>query len=410
MNSVINFDVETVRNEFPLVSGRLESDSIVYLDNAATTQKPHSVLSALEEYYQRYNSNVHRGVHTLSDEATIAFEQARQTVADFINAESSSEIIWTRGTTEAINLVANCLPPDVIGPGDIILLSEMEHHSNIVPWQMLAERQAAEVKAVPVREDGTLDLEQFHSLLSERVKVFAITHVSNALGTINPIKRMLSAAHEVGAISVVDGAQAVAHQKVDVRDLNCDYYAFSSHKMYGPTGLGVLYGKSQRLDQMPPWQGGGEMIEKVAIHSTTYQKAPYKFEAGTPDISGAIATGKAVEFVIDMHEQGANEYESELLKYATSMLNQIDGVKIVGNAPEKGPIVSFLLDKGHPHDLGTLLNNQGVAVRTGHHCAMPLMDSLGIPGTVRASLALYNSRMDIDQLVKAVEKSSSMLA
>ena len=404
------FDPVSTRKDFPLIAGRADVDQIVYLDNAATTQKPESVLAALSHYYSNFNANVHRGVHTLSDEATLAFEDARQTVADFVNAQSVQEIVWTRGTTESINLVAACCGFMHLGENDVILVTELEHHSNIVPWQMLAERTGASLKAVPVLEDGTLDFEQFGRLLDERVKIAAFSHVSNALGTINPIRDMIEQSHANGAIAVIDGAQAAAHMALDVQALDCDFYAFSGHKMYGPTGIGVLYGKASLLNAMPPWQGGGEMIESVTIEKTTYQGLPYKFEAGTPNIAGAIGLQAAVRYIDSLDREGLNSHENDLLAYATSSLNQIDGLKIVGTAPHKGPIVSFLLQNGHPHDVGTLLNSQNVAVRTGHHCAMPLMESLGIPGTVRASFALYNSREDVDRLVSAVVKANQLMS
>ena len=410
MSTVQAFDPVSTRKDFPLIAGRADVDQIVYLDNAATTQKPESVLAALSHYYSNFNANVHRGVHTLSDEATLAFEDARQTVADFVNAQSVQEIIWTRGTTESINLVAACCGFIDLDENDVILVTEMEHHSNIVPWQMLAERTGASLKAVPVLEDGTLDFEQFRRLLDERVKIAAFSHVSNALGTINPIRDMIEQSHAIGAIVVIDGAQAAAHMALDVQALDCDFYAFSGHKMYGPTGIGVLYGKTSLLNAMPPWQGGGEMIESVTLEKTTYQGLPYKFEAGTPNIAGAIGLQAAVRYIDSLDREGLNSHENDLLAYATSSLNQIDGLKIVGTAPHKGPIVSFLLQNGHPHDVGTLLNSQNVAVRTGHHCAMPLMESLGIPGTVRASFALYNSREDVDRLVSAVVKANQLMS
>lgn len=404
------FDLVSTRKDFPLIAGRADVDEIVYLDNAATTQKPESVLAALTHYYSNFNANVHRGVHTLSDEATLAFEDARQTVADFVNAQSVQEIIWTRGTTESINLVAACCGFLHLGENDVILVTEMEHHSNIVPWQMLAERTGASVKAVPVLDDGTLDFEQFRQILDERVKIAAFSHVSNALGTINPIGDIIDQIHEIGAIAVIDGAQAAAHMALDVQALDCDFYAFSGHKMYGPTGIGVLYGKASLLNSMPPWQGGGEMIESVTLEKTTYQGLPYKFEAGTPHIAGAIGLQAAIRYIESLDREGLSAHETDLLAYATSGLNQIDGLKIMGTAPHKGPIVSFVLQNGHPHDVGTLLNTQNVAVRTGHHCAMPLMESLGVPGTVRASFALYNSRNDVDRLVSAVVKANQLMS
>lgn len=410
MSSRQEFDLVATREDFPLIAGRATADQIVYLDNAATTQKPDAVLAALSHYYSNFNANVHRGVHTLSDEATLAFEDARRTLADFVNAESVQEIIWTRGTTESLNLVAACQGHSGLGKNDVILVTEMEHHSNIVPWQMLSERTGASLQAVRVLPDGTIDLDDFEKLLDERVKMVAFSHVSNALGTINPVQDLVASAHDVGAIAIVDGAQAAAHMPIDVQALDCDFYAFSGHKMYGPTGIGVLFGKASLLNAMPPWQGGGEMIESVTLQKTTYQGPPYKFEAGTPNISGAIGIQAAARYLNSLDRSAVDSHESDLLAYATSSLNQIDGLKIVGTAIDKGPIVSFILEDSHPHDIATLLNSQNIAVRTGHHCAMPLMDSLGIPGTVRASFALYNSRNDVDRLVEGVIKAQQLVS
>ena len=394
------------RADFPLLA---ERDDIVYLDNAATTQKPATVLDALRRYYQTTNANVHRGAHRLSDEATGAFETARETLARRINAHSPREVIWTRGTTESINLVAAVYAPLVLGEDDGVLITEMEHHSNIVPWQNACRRTGAVLKAVRVLPSGELDLDDFDAKLDERTRIVALSHVSNALGTVNDIDNLIAKAKERGAAVVVDGAQAVAHFDVDVRELGCDFYAFSGHKMYGPTGIGVLYGREELLENMPPWQSGGEMIERVRIEATTYAPLPFKFEAGTPDISGVVALGAAVDYLDDLDSGAVQAHETDLLAHATSALKQVEGLRVVGTAPVKGPVLSFLLDGAHPHDVGTLLDAQGVAVRTGHHCAMPLMDRLGIPGTVRASFSLYNSGDDVDKLARALHEVRGML-
>ena len=394
------------RNDFPLIGNRAD---LIYLDNAATTQKPTVVLDALARYYRCANANVHRGAHRLSDEATAAFEAAREILARRINARSSKEVLWTRGTTEAINLVAACYGPIAVGDGDRILITEMEHHSNIVPWQQLCQRTGAVLRAVRVLPSGELDRDDFDAKLEEQPRIVSISHVSNALGTVNDLSTLIPRAKAVGATVVVDGAQAVAHFDIDVQALDCDFYAFSGHKMYGPTGIGVLYGREKLLEAMPPWQSGGEMIERVRIEQTTYAPLPFKFEAGTPDISGAVALAAAVDYLDGLDGEAVTNHETSLLAYASASLNRVEGLRIVGTAPAKGPVVSFLLDGVHPHDVGTLLDQQGVAVRTGHHCAMPLMDALGIPGTVRASFSLYNSPADVDKLSQAVRTARSML-
>jgi len=394
------------RDDFPLIGKR---GDVVYLDSAATTQKPDAVLQALQAYYETANANVHRAAHKLSDDATRAFEAARETVARRINARSSREVIWTRGTTEAINLVAAVYAPLVLGEDDQVLITEMEHHSNIVPWQNACRRTGAVLRAVRVLPCGELDDDDFDAKLNERTKIVAVSHVSNALGTVNDLSTLIRRAKDAGAAVVVDGAQAMAHLDVDVQALDCDFYAFSGHKMYGPTGIGVLYGREQLLENMPPWQSGGEMIERVRIEATTYAPLPFKFEAGTPDISGVIALAAAVDYLDGIDGEAVRAHEAKLLGRATSMLNQVEGLQVVGTAPSKGPVLSFLLDGAHPHDVGTLLDAQGVAVRTGHHCAMPLMDRLGIPGTVRASFGLYNSHEDVDRLAHAVREARAML-
>ena len=400
-------DIAALRADFPLIEGR---DDVVYLDNAATTQKPRTVLDAVRAYYETTNANVHRGVHQLSDAATDAFEGARGRVARRINAAGPSEIVWTRGTTEAINLVAQSYAASVLRPGDRVLVTELEHHSNIVPWQMACERAGATLVAAAVTPEGTLDVEDFEARLGRGdVRIAAFGHVSNALGTVHPVADLVAMARAAGAATVVDGAQAMAHYGVDVRALDCDFYAFSGHKMYAPTGIGVLYGREALLEAMPPWQGGGEMIQEVRIEATTYAGLPFKFEAGTPNIAGAIGLAAAIDYLEALDPLAMAHHEGGLLHRATAGLQQIEGVRIVGTAPDKGPLVSFLMDGAHPHDIGTLLDRQGIAVRTGHHCAMPLMRRLGIPGTVRASFALYNSTEDVARLVAGVHKARSFL-
>ena len=396
------------RKDFPILDQQVNGAPLVYLDKAATSQKPHVVIDALKDYYHRYNANVHRAVHALSDQATVAFEHARDRVREFVNAGSRNEIIFTRGTTESINLVANCYT-GLLKPGDEILISHMEHHSNIVPWQMLAARTNAVLKACDVNSQGDIDLESFAELLTDKTKIVAIGHVSNALGTVNPLQQIIEQAHEAGAVVVVDGAQAVPHFDVDVSALDCDFYAFSGHKMYGPTGIGVLYGKEKLLDLLPPWQGGGEMIETVSINKSTYNTLPYKFEAGTPNIAGAIGLGAAIDYLTQLPRDEIKTSEDELLRLTLSQLKQIDGVRLVGEPEKRISVVSFLVDGSHPHDVGTLLDQQGIAVRTGHHCAMPLMAQLGIPGTVRASFSLYNSHEDVDRLIAGVRKAVSFI-
>lgn len=401
----MSFDVESVRAAFPLIAG---SDAI-YLDNAATTQKPRVVLDALRIYYETYNANVHRAAHHLSDKATDAFERSRQVLAHRINAKHAHEVIWTRGTTEAINLVAACYAQSRLKQGDEVLISEMEHHSNIVPWQIACAQTGASLKAIRVQPDGVLDLDDFAALLSDATRIVAIAHVSNALGTINPIEHIIDLAHSHDAEVLVDGAQAAAHLPLDVQALGCDFYAFSGHKVYGPTGIGILYGKESLLDAMPPWQAGGEMIEEVRLEGTTYQSLPYKFEAGTPNIAGAIGLAAAIKYINGLDGDSLISHEQQLLHCATDGLDAIEGVRIVGTGSAKGPVVSFLVEGSHPSDVGTLLDQQGVAVRTGHHCAMPLMEALDLPGTVRASFSLYNRPSDVDRLIESVEKARSFV-
>ncbi len=400
--------MNAIRDDFPILERVHRDAPLVYLDNAATTQKPVAVIEAIADYYRQHNANVHRAAHVLAEEATTLMEDARTACQAFIGARDRAEIIFTRGTTEAINLVAFGLT-SVCRPGDEILLTEVEHHSNIVPWQMLAERSGAVVKAVKVREDGELDLEDFYAKLSDKTRIFTCNHVSNALGTVNPVKELVQAARDAGAITLVDGAQAVLHKHVNVAELDCDFYAFSGHKLFGPTGIGVLYGKLDRLEALPPWQGGGEMIETVTLSGSTYQKPPYKFEAGTPHIAGAIGLGAAINYLNAIPRDELVAAENELVAKTLSQLRQIPGFRLIGEPAERSAVISFLIDGAHPQDVGTLLDQQGVAVRTGHHCAMPLMQALGIPGTVRASFSLYNNAEDADRLIKAVDKATTFL-
>ena len=394
------------RADFPLLA---DVADVVYLDNAATTQKPRQVLQALEDYYRRRNANVHRGAHRLSDEATRAFEAARETVAQRVNARAPREVIWTRGTTEAINLVAASYAPLVLGEGDEVLITHMEHHSNIVPWQLACSRFGAKLRAVAVLANGELDMDDFDAKLCPRTKIVAVAHVSNALGTVNDVAGIAARSRAAGAVTVVDGAQATPHLAVDVQALGCDFYAFSGHKMYGPTGIGALIGREELLQAMPPWQTGGEMIEHVRLEATTYAQLPFKFEAGTPNIAGAIGLAAAVDYLESLDFDAVRAHEADLLAYATASLNQIPDVNLIGTAAHKGPVLSFTTATAHPHDIGELLDQQGVAVRTGHHCAMPLMERLGVHGTVRASFALYNSLADVDALAAALRKALSLL-
>ena len=401
-------DIHALRAQFPILDQQVNGKPLVYLDNGATTQKPVAVLDALQNYYRGVNSNVHRGAHYLSDEATGQFEGARQTVADFLNA-SREEILWTKGTTESINIVAQCVAREQLQPGDEVLISTSEHHANIVPWQQACLATGATLKVIPLHDDCSLDLDAFDSLLSDKTKIVAIGHASNALGTLNPVKHMVAKAKAAGAITLVDGAQAVAHFPVDVQDLGADFYAFSGHKLFGPTGIGVLYGRRELLDAMPPYQTGGEMIEVVTFEKSTWNQLPYKFEAGTPNIAGAIGLGTAINWLNGQDRAALEAHENALLAYATEQANAFDGLKIIGTAASKVSVLSFLLDGGHPADVGMLLDKQGVAVRTGHHCTMPLMDSLGIPGTVRASFSIYNTLDEVDRLFAALEKVKTFL-
>ncbi|HVE70208.1 MAG TPA: cysteine desulfurase [Thermoanaerobaculia bacterium] len=398
------YDVSRIRRDFPILASHARGKRLIYLDNAATTQKPQAVIDRIVRYYTQENSNVHRGVHYLSEIATIQFENARSTVQRFINAREIKEIVFTRGTTEAINLVAQTWGRTNVGEGDEIIITAIEHHSNIVPWQMLCAEKGAKLRVAPVFDSGELDVEELERMLSERVKLVAVGHASNALGTINPVKRIVAAAHAHGALVLVDGAQGVPHLRVDVQDLGCDFYAFSGHKVYGPTGIGVLWGRESLLDAMPPWQGGGDMILSVSYEKTTYNALPYKFEAGTPNIEGVIGLAAALDYVGGIGLDAIAAYEHDLLEYATRRLLEIDGLRIIGQAPEKAAVISFVLEGVHPHDIGTILDQEGVAVRTGHHCAQPLMMRFNVPATGRASFGLYNTREEADALVAALHK------
>jgi cysteine desulfurase/selenocysteine lyase len=399
-----SFDVQKVREDFPILKETVHGKPLIYLDNAATSQKPRSVIDATARYYSADNSNIHRGVHLLSQRATTEYEDARIKVQSFINAAHSQEIIFVRGTTEAINLVVNSYGRANVRSGDEILITTMEHHSNIVPWQILCEEKGAKLRVVPITDEGDLILEEFDKLLNERTKFVSLAHVSNALGTINPVRRIIESAHSLGIPVLLDGAQAAPHAKIDVQELDCDFYAFSGHKLFGPTGIGVLFGKSHLLDAMPPYQGGGDMIATVTFEKTTYNTLPYKFEAGTPNIAGTIALGTAIDYVNQIGLDNIAKYEHELLEYGTEALSQVSGLRLIGTAKEKASVFSFVLEGIHPHDVGTILDREGIAIRTGHHCTMPLMNRLGIPATSRASLAFYNTKDEIDALVAGIHK------
>ena len=400
----LSLDPETVRGDFPILQQTVYGKPLVYLDNAATSQKPQAVIDAMANYYSMDNSNIHRGVHLLSERATRAYEETREKVRRFINAAETKEIIFTRGTTEAINLVATSYGRANVKTGDEVLISAMEHHSNIVPWQILCDEKGARLRVAPINDDGELILEEFEKLVSEKTKLVSVVHVSNALGTINPIRAIVEIAHRHGARVLIDGAQAAPHVKLDVQELDCDFYAFSGHKVYGPTGIGVLYGKADLLDAMPPYQGGGDMIASVTFEKTTYNTLPYKFEAGTPNIAGTIGLGAAIDYVDQVGIERIARHEHELLEYGTQALSGIAGLRLIGTANDKAGVLSFVLDSVHPHDVGTILDREGIAIRTGHHCAMPLMARFGIPATARASLGLYNTRDEIDKLVEGIHK------
>lgn len=397
-------DVSKIRSDFPILAREVYGQRLVYFDNAATSQKPQVVLDAIENYYKQANANVHRGVHFLSQLATNEYEGARAVVKKFLNAADTSEIIFTRGATESINLVAQSFGQKFVREGDEIIISTMEHHSNIVPWQLLCERTGATLKVIPINDDGELILEEYEKLLGPRTKIVAVGHVSNALGTVNPVKHIIDMAHAHGVPVLLDGAQAAPHLKIDVREIGCDFYAISSHKMCGPTGFGVLYGKTEWLEQLPPWQGGGDMIATVSFEKTTYNVLPYKFEAGTPHIEGAVGLATAINYLEGIGMDRIAAYEHELLDYATELIGSIRGVRLIGTAREKAAVLSFTVNDVHPHDIGTILDQEGIAVRAGHHCAQPVMTRFGVPGTVRASFAFYNTKEEIDALSSGLER------
>jgi cysteine desulfurase/selenocysteine lyase len=403
-------DVQKIRKDFPILSSKVNGKPLVYFDNAATSQKPWSVIKAIEHYYTDLNSNVHRGVHHLSQQATDAFEASRKKITAFINAEHDHEVIFTKGTTEGINLVAHCYGKQFVNHGDVIIISALEHHSNIVPWQLLCEDRGAQLKVIPINEKGELLLDELRAMLNEKVKLIAVNYVSNSLGTINPVRDIIELARKQNIPVLLDAAQAIQHVPVDVQELDVDFLAFSGHKMYGPTGIGVLYGKEKWLNLMPPYQGGGEMIKTVTFEKTTYNELPFKFEAGTPNIEAAICLSAAVDYINKIGLEKIQLYEHELLDYANEKLSEINGLKFVGTADNKASVVSFVVDKMHPYDVGTILDKLGIAVRTGHHCTQPLMDFYGIPGTVRASLAFYNTKEELDTLADAVKRSVRMLS
>ena len=402
-------DINTIRADFPILSRTVNGKPLVYFDNGATSQKPQIVINAITKYYQEINANIHRGVHTLSQLATDAYEVSRGKIQNHINAQFAHEVIFTSGTTHGINAVANGFA-SILKPGDEVLVSSLEHHSNIVPWQMLCEKTGAVLKVIPMNENGELIMAEYDKLLSNKTKIVTVNHISNALGTVNPVKYMIDKAHEFGAAILIDGAQAVPHLKPDVQALDCDFYVFSGHKMCGPTGTGILYGKEAWLNKLPPYQGGGEMIKEVTFEKTTYADLPHKFEAGTPDIAGGIVLGTAVDYMNSVGFDNIQKQELELLNYATKRLLEIEGLKIYGTAKEKTSVVSFNIEGIHPYDIGTIIDKLGIAVRTGHHCAQPIMHFFNIPGTIRASFSFYNTKEEIDVMVEAVKKAQMMLA
>lgn len=409
MKNTIGFNIASIRKDFPILNSKVNGKQLVYFDNAATTQTPKVVIDSIVSYYSTLNANIHRGAHYLSQKATEAYENTRRKFQRHLNAKNSSEIIFTSGTTHSINLVANGFT-NLLKSGDEIIVSHLEHHSNIVPWQMLCEKTGAIMKIIPMNHDGELIFSEYEKLLSNKTKVVFVNHVSNALGTINPVKEIISKAHEFGAAVLIDGAQALPHFEVDVKDLNADFYVASAHKFYGPTGVGILYGKEKWLDKLPPYQGGGEMIDEVTFEKTTYAKLPNKFEAGTPNISGVIASGIAIDYINNIGLKKILKYENVLLKYATEKLLEIDGIKIYGNTDNKTSVISFNLGNIHHYDIGSIIDNEGIAVRTGHHCAQPIMDYYKIPGTIRLSLSFYNTTEEIDSLVSAIIVAKKMLS
>ena len=404
----MKLDLKTIRADFPILSRKVNGQDLVYLDNAATSQTPTQVIDVIADYYQSYNANIHRGVHTLSQEATDKFEQARQSIQNHFNIRKSHEVIFTSGTTHSINLVAFGFGT-ILDPGDEVIVSALEHHANIVPWQMMCERSGAILRVIPMTDDGTLDMHAYKELLNKKTKLVFVNHVSNALGTINPIKEIINKAHKVGAAVLVDGAQACGHIKPNLKKLDVDFYTVSAHKLCGPTGIGMLYGKEKWLNKLPPYQGGGEMIEEVTFEKTTYADLPHKFEAGTPNICGGIAFGAALDYMNAIGFEAIGSYEDELLQYANEQLTQIEGLRIYGDNKQKTAVISFNIDSIHPYDVGTLLDKMGIAVRTGHHCAQPIMDYYKIPGTIRASFAFYNTKDDVDTFVNGVQRAVAML-
>lgn len=404
------FDVEKIRRDFPILARDVRGKKLVYLDNAATSQKPRVVIDAITRYYEQENANIHRGVHFLSELATSKHDHARQAVRSFINAANAKEIIFVRGTTEAINLVAQTYGRVNVSSGDEVLITAMEHHSNIVPWQMLCDEKGAKLRVTPINDAGELILDEFAKLLGPHTKIVAVAHVSNALGTVNPLAKIIELAHQKNIPVLVDGAQAVPHMKVDVQALDCDFYTLSSHKMFGPMGIGILYGKAHVLEAMPPYQGGGDMISSVTFEKTTYNKLPFKFEAGTPDVAGAIGLGAAIEYLSEIGIDKIASYEHELLAYATEKLSALTGVRLIGTAKERAGVISFVIENIHPHDVGTILDQEGIAIRTGHHCAQPIMQRFGIPATARASFVFYNTREEVDALAKGIIKVQEVFA
>lgn len=401
-------DIEAIRAQFPILKREVNGKPLIYLDNGATSQKPQSVIDAISHYYEYENSNIHRGVHTLSQDATAAYEVVRKKVQQFINAEHDHEVIFTSGTTGGINLVASSFGESLVRKGDEILITAMEHHSNIVPWQMLCERKGAHLKVLPISKEGEIDIEEFKKLIGPKTELISLVHVSNSLGTINPIKEMIDIAHAQNIPVMIDGAQAIHHIPVDVQELDCDFYVFSAHKMYGPTGVGILYGKEELLNDMAPWQGGGDMIKNVTFEKTTYNDLPHKFEAGTPNIAGGIALGAAIDFINSIGFDFIHAHEAELSRFAVSQLRDIKGLRFIGTAKERAGLVSFVLDGIHPYDTGVILDKLGIAVRTGHHCTQPVMNFFEVPGTVRASFAVYNTKQDIVRLVEGIERVKRM--
>ena len=406
----MTFDVNKIRNDFPVLQRKINNMPLIYLDNAATTQKPQSVIDRISAYYSNENCNIHRGVHSLSLEATEAYENTRANVAKFINAPRKEEIVFTRGTTESINLVASSFGKKILKGGDEVIISGMEHHSNLVPWQLLCAEKKAKLGVIPFNESGELDVEEFSSMLNEKTKLVALAHVSNALGTVNPIKEMIAIAHLHGIPVLIDGAQAASHLSVDVTDLDCDFYCFSAHKAYGPMGVGVLYGKEEHLEFMPPYQSGGEMVDRVTLSETSFNDLPFKFEAGTPNVVGVLGMDAALKYLEDSGMESIREYENQLLDYATQKITEIEGIRIFGTAKEKAGVISFNMGEIHPYDAGTILDKLGIAIRTGHHCAQPVMEWYGISGTIRASMAMYNTKEEINYLVDGLRKVKSMFS